>query len=85
LIGVVVGTVAAGLMSDTRNFLTSLLNGTWNAGETLLAAWLVERWFGESFTFRDLRHFIPQPLRHFGMCGVNGSFRVGSEWWWSRR
>jgi integral membrane sensor domain MASE1 len=51
LIGVVVGTVAAGV----RGPLTSLLNGFWNAGEALLAAWLLERWFGRSFTFGDLR------------------------------
>ena len=56
LIGVVVGTVAAGLTSDTRNLLTSLLNGTWNAGEALLTVWLLERWFGRPFTFGDLRH-----------------------------
>jgi integral membrane sensor domain MASE1 len=51
LIGVVVGTVAAGV----RGPLTSLLNGFWNAGEALLAAWLLEHWFGRSFTFGDLR------------------------------
>jgi PAS domain S-box-containing protein len=56
LMGVVVGTVAADLSSDSRNLLTSLLNGTWNAGETLLAAWLLERWFSQPFTFGDLRH-----------------------------
>jgi PAS domain S-box-containing protein len=53
LIGVVVGTIAAGFVSD-RILLTSLFNGFWNAGEALLAAWLLERWFGRSFTFADL-------------------------------
>jgi PAS domain S-box-containing protein len=53
LIGVVVGTIGAGLVSD-RGPLTSLFNGFWNAGEAILAAWLLERWFGRSFTFGDL-------------------------------
>jgi integral membrane sensor domain MASE1/AraC-like DNA-binding protein len=56
VIGVVLGTVAAGLTSDSRNLLTSLFNGCWNAGEALLAAWLLEHWFGRRpFTFGDLR------------------------------
>jgi len=37
--------VAAGLLGD-RELLTSIFNGTWNAGEAVLAAWLLERWFG---------------------------------------
>jgi hypothetical protein len=49
----VVGTIGAGRVSD-RGPLTSLFNGAWNAGEALLAAWLLERWFGRSFTFRNL-------------------------------
>jgi integral membrane sensor domain MASE1 len=57
IIGVVVGTVAAGLMSD-RSLLTSIFNGSWNAGEALLVAWLLERWFGQSFTFGDLRRVV---------------------------
>jgi PAS domain S-box-containing protein len=54
VIGVVVGTVAANLMSD-RSFLTSLLKGFCNAGEAVLVAWLLERWFGRPFAFGDLR------------------------------
>jgi len=54
VIGVVVGTVAASLMSD-RGLLTSIFNGSWNAGEAVLAAGLLERRFGQSFTFCDLR------------------------------
>ena len=53
-IGVVAGTVAANLMSD-RSFLTSLLKGFCNAGEAVLAAWLLEGWFGWPFRFVDLR------------------------------
>src|SRR5215510_12834052 len=53
IIGVLVGTVAAG-----RELLTSILNGSWNAGEALLVAWLLERWFGQPFTFGDLRRVV---------------------------
>src|SRR5262245_18431406 len=54
-IGVIDRTIAAGLMSD-RSPLTSLCNGFFNAGESLLVAWLLDRWFGQTFTFCDLRH-----------------------------
>src|SRR5262249_59250370 len=43
ILGVVVGTVAAG-----RELLTSIFNGSWNAGEALMVALLLERWFGQS-------------------------------------
>jgi PAS domain S-box-containing protein len=54
VIGLVVGTVAADLLSD-RSLLTSIFKGFCNAGEAVLAAWLVERWFGRPFMFGDLR------------------------------
>ena len=52
--GVVVGTVAANLTSD-RSLLTSVLKGFCNAGESVLMAWLLDRWFGQPFAFTDLR------------------------------
>jgi PAS domain S-box-containing protein len=54
VIGVVVGNVAANLMSD-RSILTSLFVASCGAGEAVLAAWLLERWFGRPFTFSELR------------------------------
>jgi integral membrane sensor domain MASE1 len=54
VVGVVVGTVAANLMSD-RSLLTSLLKGVCNAGEAVLVAWLLEQWFDRPFRFDDLR------------------------------
>ena len=53
VIGVVVGTVAANVMSD-RSLLTSLFKGFCNSGEAVLAAWLLEQWFGRPFRFGDL-------------------------------
>jgi hypothetical protein len=44
-------------MSD-RSILTSLLVGLCSAGEAVLPAWLLERWFGRAFTFGDLRRVI---------------------------
>jgi len=53
VIGVVVGTIAANVLSD-RTLATSMLKAFCNAGETVLMAWLLERWFGPHFTFGDL-------------------------------
>jgi PAS domain S-box-containing protein len=52
-IGVVIGTVAANLLSD-RSLLTATLKGACNAGEAVLVAGLIERWFGRPFAFDDL-------------------------------
>jgi integral membrane sensor domain MASE1 len=57
MVGVVVGTVAANLMSE-RSLTTSILKGFCNAGEAVLVAWLLERWFGRPFTFCDLRRAV---------------------------
>jgi PAS domain S-box-containing protein len=57
VVGVVIGTVAANLMSD-RSFLTSLFKGLCNSGEAVLAAWLLERWFGMPFKFDDVPRVV---------------------------
>jgi PAS domain S-box-containing protein len=57
VVGVVVGTVAANLMSD-RSFLTSLLKGFCNSGEAILVAWALERWFGLPFKFDNLPRVV---------------------------
>jgi len=54
VVGVIVGTVAANVMSD-RGLLTSLLKGICNASEVVLVAWLLEWLFGRPFGFGDLR------------------------------
>ena len=51
---VVIGTLAADLLSDL-SLLTATFKGLCNAGEAVLAAWLLERWFGRPFTMSDLR------------------------------
>jgi PAS domain S-box-containing protein len=57
VIGVVVATVAANLMGD-RSLWTSVFKGFCNAGEAVLTAWLIERWFGRAFAFDDIRHVL---------------------------
>ena len=65
IIGVVVGTVAANLMMD-RDLSTSLLQGTFNAGEPVLVAYLLQRWFGRPFAFSDL----PRVAGFFAATGI---------------
>jgi PAS domain S-box-containing protein len=55
--GVLLGTIAANLLSD-RTLTTSILKGVCNAGETVLVAWLLDRWFDRPFTFSDLRRVM---------------------------
>ena len=57
VLGVVVGTIAANLMGD-RSLWTSTFKGFCNAGEAVLAAWLLERWYGRPFTFGDLHRVL---------------------------
>jgi PAS domain S-box-containing protein len=57
VIGVVIGTTAANLLGD-RNLFTSILKGFCNAGEAILVAWLLARWFGPAFGFGDLRRVL---------------------------
>ena len=56
-VGVVVATIAANLMGD-RSLWTSVLKGFCNAGEAVLTAWLIERWFGRAFAFDDIHHVL---------------------------
>jgi PAS domain S-box-containing protein len=53
VIGVLAGSVAAGLMID-RDLLTAMLRSIFSAGEAVTVAWLLERWFGPAFAFSDL-------------------------------
>ena len=52
-IGVAVATIAANLLGD-RSLWASIFKGFCNAGEAMLTAWLVARWFGPSFRLDSL-------------------------------
>jgi integral membrane sensor domain MASE1 len=55
--GVVVASAAAALHGD-RNVWTALAIGLCNAGEALLAMWLIERWFGAAFNLDSVRRVL---------------------------
>jgi PAS domain S-box-containing protein len=55
--GVIVASVAANMMGD-RSLWSSLAFGICNAGEALLVAWLIERWFGPGFNLDSLRRVV---------------------------
>ena len=55
--GVIIASAAAALLSD-RNVWTALAFGFCNAGEALLAMWLIERWFGTAFNLDSVRRVV---------------------------
>ena len=55
--GAMVATVVANLMGD-RSFVGAIVFGLCNAGEALLAAWLIERYFGSSFNLGKLSNVL---------------------------
>jgi PAS domain S-box-containing protein len=56
-IGTILATVAANLMGD-RNIPSAIVFGLCNAGEAILAAWLIERRFGSNFDLDRLGHVL---------------------------
>jgi PAS domain S-box-containing protein len=55
--GTMVATIVANLLGD-RNLSSSIIFALCNAGEALLAAGLIERYFGTPFNFDQLRHVL---------------------------
>src|SRR5262245_30505131 len=55
--GVSAATLVANLMVD-RSVWSALAFGLCNAGEALLAMWLIERWFGPAFDLASLRRVL---------------------------
>jgi PAS domain S-box-containing protein len=56
-LGVIAATLAANLTSD-RSVWSALAFGLCNAGEALLATWLIERWFGPAFNLDTVRRVV---------------------------
>ena len=56
-IGVAGATIAANLLGD-RSLWASIFKGLCNAGEAMLTAWLVARWFGPSFRLDSLHRVL---------------------------
>jgi integral membrane sensor domain MASE1 len=68
VIGVIVGTIAANIMSG-RSLLTPFLKGSCNASGVVLATWLLERLFG-----RPLSLVICAELLAFWPSATAGAF-----------
>ncbi len=62
---IMAATVAANLLGD-RNLVSAIVFAFTNAGESLLAAWLIRRRFGSQFDFESVRHV----LSFFAATGV---------------
>src|SRR5262245_22901760 len=88
VVGVVVGTVTANLLSD-RSLLTAILKGLCNAGEATLVAGLIKRWFGHPFTFDDLPRVLGfataaslgAAASAFGGAATIALFHSGAPYW----
>ena len=73
--GTMVATIAANLMGD-RNLLSSVVFAVCNAGEALLAAGLIERYFGWPFSLDRLRHvlaFLGAAIVATAVSGIGGT------------
>lgn len=80
VIGVIGATIAANLLGD-RSLLTALSFGLCNAGEALLTAWLVDRWFGRPFRFDDLYRvwgFLAAAALGAAAAAVGGAVAMGA-------
>src|SRR5216683_6896368 len=55
--GTMVATIVANLLGD-RNLWSSIVFALCNAGEAVLAAYLIERYFGSPFSLDRLRHVL---------------------------
>lgn len=56
-VGAMVATIVANLLGD-RTVWSAVAFALCNAGEAVLTAWLVERYFGSNFTLDSLRHVL---------------------------
>jgi hypothetical protein len=57
VVGTMVGTIVVNLLGD-RNLWSSIVFALCNAGEAVLTAWLIERYFGSPFNLDRLRHVL---------------------------
>jgi PAS domain S-box-containing protein len=73
--GTMVGTVLANLLGD-RNLWSSLVFAVCNAGEALLAAYLIQRFFASPFSLDRLRHvlgFLAAAIVATAVSGLGGT------------
>ena len=70
-IGIMVATIVANLLGD-RSLMSTIAFALCNAGETLLVAWLIERYFGSGFSLARLRHVLGLLAAAIGGSAVSG-------------
>jgi PAS domain S-box-containing protein len=69
--GAVVATIVANLMGD-RTLLSALVFALCNAGEAILTAWLIERYFGLGFNLDKLSHVLGMLVAAIVATAVSG-------------
>ncbi len=78
-VGVLIATITANLMGD-RHLPTAILFGICNAGEALLTAWLVRRWFGRPFRLDRVDHvlgLLTAATVATALAAVGGALTIG--------
>jgi two-component sensor histidine kinase/integral membrane sensor domain MASE1 len=78
--GTMVATIVANLLGD-RNLASSIVFALCNAGEALLAAGLIERYFGSPFSLDRLRHvlgLLAAAIVAAALSGIGGT--LGFAW-----
>ena len=82
-LGTMAATLVANLLGD-RNLWSTIIFALSNAGEALLMAWLIERFFGSAFSFGRLRNvlaFVAAAFMATAVSGVGGA--LGYYWFHS--
>jgi signal transduction histidine kinase len=69
--GTLAATVVANLLGD-RGVWSAVLFGACNAGEALLAAWLIEHYFGSNFDLSKLRNVLGLALAAIAATAISG-------------
>jgi len=78
IIGTMVATIVANLLGD-RNLWSSIVFALCNAGEAVLTAWLIERYFGSPFSLARLRHvlgLLAAAIVATAVSGIGGTLGV---------
>jgi PAS domain S-box-containing protein len=74
-VGAMIATIVANLLGD-RTVWGAVVFGLCNAGEAVLTAWLIERYFGPVFTLDSLRHvlgLLAGAIAGTGVSGIGGT------------
>ena len=82
-LGTMAATIVANLLGD-RNIWSTLIFAVSNAGEAVLTAWFIERYFGRPFSFGRLRNvlgFVAAAVVGTAVSGIGGT--AGYYWFHS--